>query len=58
MDTQPEGKVYLCMQHGQVEGTIQVHDSPVHDVAYGAETVFVTCSADGTARIVDSRFVP
>lgn len=45
----------LLLQQGRVEGVIQVHDSAVHDVAFGAETVFVTCSADGSARVVDSR---
>lgn len=47
----------MWMQHGVVEGAFQVHDSAVHDVAFGAETVFATCSADGSARILDCRFV-
>lgn len=46
------------MQKGALDARLNVHKDAVHDVAWGAATVFGTASADGSARIVDTRCTP
>lgn len=43
------------MQAGQLAMRVHAHSHAVYDVSWGQNGVFATCSADGSARIVDTR---
>jgi WD40 repeat protein len=45
------------VQAGKSEAPILAHNRPVYDISFGTDSVIATCSADGTARIVDVRCV-
>lgn len=43
------------IEAGKSEAPISVHNQAVYDLSFGAEPLLATCSADGSARIVDIR---
>jgi WD40 repeat protein len=45
------------VQAGKSDAPILAHSQAVYDVSFGTDSVIATCSADGTARIVDIRCV-
>lgn len=43
------------LEAGKSEAPISAHTKAVYDISFGTESVLATCSADGSARIVDIR---
>lgn len=50
-------KATLMLQAGKSDAPICVHSKSVYDISFGTDSVLATCSADGSARIMDTRCV-